>query len=154
MRGGEHWHSRANRFQQRAVGRDFAQDERNISTFIGWREGAKSQVLSGRLRMRGKDKDRRLQMNRAINKVRSQDPRREGAGESTVRGISCRMGAWQLFLWEKTERGYTGTEREKCVSVEERLREPGPPYQLVTMKTGHTDLVHFFLKHSGKEGLG
>ena len=43
--------------------------------------------------MRGKDKDRRLQMNRAINKVRSQDPRREGARESTVRGISCRMGA-------------------------------------------------------------
>ena len=53
---------------------------RETTTFTGWREGAKSRVFSERLKMRGKDKGRRLQMNRAINKARSQDPRREGTG--------------------------------------------------------------------------
>ena len=38
------------------------------------------------------------------------------------------------------------------MSAEERLRESGPPYQLVTMKTGHTDLVHFFFKAQWEGG--
>lgn len=44
--------------------------------------------------MRGKNKDKRLQVNRWINKVRSQDPRR-GEGMRTeiiVTGTHCRTG--------------------------------------------------------------
>lgn len=50
--------------------------------------------ISEKLMMQKKkeDKDKRLQMNRPINEVSSQDPKSEDGTENTVRGIHYRRG--------------------------------------------------------------
>lgn len=54
--------------------------------------------ISERLMMKKKDKDKRLQMNRPINEVSSQDPKREDGTENAVRGIHYRRGRGYFFL--------------------------------------------------------